>query len=75
MVDAQIDAQWTAMITYTGNSLDVRPDEFVTAGRAWTAWRNGDADPARYGLSAINEHGAFWIAGNLRLDFAALNKV
>jgi hypothetical protein len=75
MVDAQIDAQWTAMIAYTGNSLDLRPDEFVTAGRAWTAWRNAETDPDRYGLSAINEHGAFWIAGNLRLDVAALNKV
>jgi len=26
-------------------------------------------------VSAINEHGDFWIAGNLRLDFASLNKV
>ncbi len=26
-------------------------------------------------MSAINEHGAFWIAGNLRLDLASLNKV
>ena len=75
MVDAQIDEQWTAMISYTGNALDVQPDEFIVAGRAWTAWRNGETDAARYGLSSINEQGAFWIAGNLRLDFAALNKV
>jgi hypothetical protein len=26
-------------------------------------------------LSGIGEHGAHWIAGNLRLDFASLNKV
>src|SRR5213075_3425158 len=29
----------------------------------------------RCGLSAIDEHGPHWIAGNLRLDFASLNKV
>jgi Transglutaminase-like superfamily len=75
MVDAQIDEQWTAMLSYQGNALDVRPDEFIVAGRAWTAWRNGEIDADLYGLSAINEQGAFWIAGNLRLDFAALNKV
>ena len=26
-------------------------------------------------MTGINEHGAFWIAGNLRLDVTALNKI
>ena len=39
------------------------------------AWRRGDLDATRCGLSAIDVHGAFWIAGNLRLDLASLNKV
>lgn len=47
----------------------------MIAGRAWQQWRADELDPSRYGLSAINEHGAHWIAGNLRLDFAALNKI
>lgn len=75
MVDAQLDDAWTHAIGFTGNPLDLTPDEFVVAGPAWTAWRRGTADPDRYGLSAIEEHGAFWIAGNLRLDLTALNKV
>ena len=32
-------------------------------------------DAGRCGLTAINEHGDHWIAGNLRLDLASLNKV
>jgi hypothetical protein len=75
MVDAQLDDAWVAGIGFDGDPLDVTADEFVTAGRAWTAWREGRADASRYGLSAVQEHGAFWIAGNLRLDVAALNKV
>lgn len=75
MVDAQLDDVWVSALGYTGNSLDLRDDEFVTAGRAWTDWRAGTADADRYGLSAIDEHGAFWIAGNLRLDVTALNKI
>ena len=53
----------------------VTSDEFVTAGHAWQAWRRGDLDADRCGLTMIPEHGSFWLAGNLRLDFAALNKV
>ncbi len=75
MVDAQLDDAWTKAIGFTGDPLDLTPEEFVIAGQAWTAWRHGIADPDRYGLSSIEEHGAFWIAGNLRLDVTALNKI
>lgn len=75
MVDAQLDAIWRHMLDFTGDPLDVTASEFVTAGAAWQAWRRGDLDAARCGLSAIDEHGAHWIAGNLRLDVASLNKV
>ena len=75
MVDAQLDDRWIAALGFRGNPLDLSVDEFIKAGQAWSAWRTGEADPDRFGLSAINEHGAFWIAGNLRLDFAALNKI
>ena len=53
----------------------VGPEQFLTAGHAWQAWRAGQLDADRCGLTSIDEHGAFWIAGNLRLDLAALNKV
>jgi hypothetical protein len=75
MVDAQLDATWRKMLNYTHDPFAVTADDFVTAGHAWQAWRRGELDANRCGLSAINEHGDFWIAGNLRLDFASLNKV
>jgi hypothetical protein len=75
MVDAQLDATWRKMIGFTGDALSITATQFVTAGHAWQAWRRGELDDGRCGLSSINEHGAHWIAGNLRLDLAALNKV
>jgi len=75
MVDAQLDDTWRKMIGFTGDQFALTATEFVTAGHAWQAWRRGEVDADRCGLSAINEHGAFWIAGNLRLDLASLNKV
>jgi hypothetical protein len=75
MVDAQLDATWRKMIGFTGDPLSITATEFVTAGHAWQAWRRGELDADRCGLSWINMHGSFWIAGNLRLDLASLNKV
>lgn len=76
MIDAQLDDTWRQAIAMDGETpVVVGPEQFLTAGHAWRAWRAGDLDAGRCGLSAIPEHGAFWIAGNLRLDFASLNKV
>jgi hypothetical protein len=75
MADAQLDAVWRKMLGFTGDVVSITATEFVTAGHAWQAWRRGELDADRCGLSAIKEHGAFWIAGNLRLDLASLNKV
>lgn len=74
-VDAQLDATWQQMIGFTGNALAITGSEFVSAGHAWQAWRKGTLDAGRCGLTSIDEHGAHWIAGNLRLDLASLNKV
>lgn len=76
MIDAQLDDAWRRLIGSTAEApVEVGPTEFVTGGHAWQAYRRGDLDPGRCGLTSIPEHGGFWIAGNLRLDFAALNKV
>ncbi|SEO18012.1 transglutaminase-like domain-containing protein [Actinacidiphila rubida] len=57
--------------------LDIPRDRFLMAGRAWRAIRSGAADPATFGLppagSALT--GLGFVAGNIRLDVAALNKV
>ncbi|MCY7301020.1 MAG: transglutaminase-like domain-containing protein [Ilumatobacteraceae bacterium] len=75
MVDAQLDDVWLPMIKLIDDPFLITPQQFVTAGHAWQAWRRGEMDAGRCGLSSINEHGAHWIAGNLRLDLASLNKV
>jgi hypothetical protein len=75
LVDAQLDKTWTQRIGFGGDAFDIDRGQFLTAGHAWQAWRRGELDAARCGLSSIGEHGSFWIAGNLRLDLAALNKV
>lgn len=76
MVDAQLDETWLRTIGMSADiPVSVTPEQFVTAGHAWQAWRSGRLDADRCGLTSIDEHGAFWIAGNLRLDLAALNKV
>jgi hypothetical protein len=75
MADAQLDATWRKMIGFSGDALSIGATKFLTAGHAWQAWRRGELDADRCGLSAIDEYGAFWIAGNLRLDLASLNKV
>ena len=75
MVDAQLDATWRRMLDFKGDPFEINPREFLTAGSAWQAWRRGELDSSRCGLSGIDEHGAYWIAGNLRLDLASLNKV
>lgn len=76
MVDAQLDETWQRTIGMNSSiPATVGPEQFLTAGHAWQAWRAGQLDADRCGLTSISEHGAFWIAGNLRLDLAALNKV
>jgi len=76
MVDAQLDDTWQRTIGMNASiPATVGPEQFLTAGHAWQAWRAGQLDADRCGLTSIDEHGAFWIAGNLRLDIAALNKV
>ncbi|MEM9515371.1 MAG: transglutaminase-like domain-containing protein [Actinomycetota bacterium] len=77
MVDAQLDPTWRRLygLDPMADVVTVTSDQFLTGGQAWRAWRAGELDADRCGLTSIPEHGAFWIAQNLRLDLAALNKV
>lgn len=58
--------------------MDVPRDRFLVAGEAWQAVREGGADQRTFGLHPPEE-GPFWgerfVAGNIRLDLAAVNKV
>ena len=62
--------RWTT-VRSTRHGLQRTGSDRVAMRSAGSRWRFSE----RCGLSAINEHGAHWIAGNLRLDLASLNKV
>ncbi|MFE2136588.1 transglutaminase family protein [Streptomyces sp. NPDC059466] len=57
--------------------MDVPRDRFQVAGDAWQRIRAGEADPKSYGLPLANGPlvGEWFVAGNVRLDLASLNKV
>ncbi|MFF1420778.1 transglutaminase-like domain-containing protein [Streptomyces sp. NPDC058280] len=57
--------------------MDVPRDRFLVAGSAWRAIRAGEADPKTFGLQIPEMAliGEWFVAGNVRLDLAALNKV
>ena len=57
--------------------MDVPRDRFLVAGKAWQQIRAGKADPKTFGLNFPDMQliGAWFVAGNVRLDLAAANKV
>ncbi len=73
LLDAQIDGVQREHLAIGFDLSDVPRDQFVIAGDAWTRTRQGLADPDRFGLTAIGEAGAWWIAANLMRDAAALD--
>ncbi|MDZ4718444.1 MAG: transglutaminase-like domain-containing protein [Roseiflexaceae bacterium] len=75
LVDAQIDDLQKGMFQADFDLMDVPRAGFLIAEDAWAQCRAGDADPAKFGLSMLNEAGDWWIAGNLLRDVAALNNM
>jgi Transglutaminase-like superfamily len=75
LADAQIDDVQLKLFDVDFDLMDVPRDRFLVAGDAWRLCRNGDADPAKFGLSIVNEAGYWWIAANLLRDVAALNNM
>ncbi|HEX4391091.1 MAG TPA: transglutaminase domain-containing protein [Mycobacterium sp.] len=75
LADAQIDARQRELFGVELDLTDIPRDRFVVAGLAWQHCRAGRDDPNRYGLSAINEFGGWWIAANLVRDVAALSNL
>ncbi|WP_031516396.1 transglutaminase-like domain-containing protein [Streptomyces sp. NRRL F-5123] len=75
LADAQIaDPEHYA---YGFDPMDVPRNRFIVAGQAWQAIRAGDADPLSFGLDLEDTPmlGKRFVAGNIRLDLSALNKV
>jgi hypothetical protein len=75
LVDAQIDELQREHLGLSFDLTDVPRDRFVIAGDGWALTRAGRADPDRFGLTSINEAGAWWIAANLMRDAAALDNL
>jgi hypothetical protein len=72
LADAQIDEVQRGFFEIDFDPVDVPRDKFLIAGDAWRRCREGDADPASFGLSFMKQAGDWWIAGNLVRDVAAL---
>lgn len=53
---------------------DVPREAFLAGGDAWRSVRRGALDPARCGVSVEGISGAWFVAGNVVRDLAALNK-
>jgi hypothetical protein len=72
--DGHVDPTDGAVI----DPLDVPPDRFIVAPRAWLACRAGDADPERFvvdpGLGIPRTRSWPYLVHNLLQDLAALNK-
>lgn len=75
LVDGQIDAVQLAMHPIDFDVTDVPRDRFLVAGDAWRRYRRGEVSPDLFGSAFTKEAGAWWIAGNLMRDAAALMKV
>ncbi|MET9023489.1 transglutaminase-like domain-containing protein [Actinopolymorpha sp. NPDC004070] len=75
LLDAQIDDVQRGIFPIDFDVTDVPRERFLVAGDAWARCRAGDADPAKFGLTGLDEFGAWWIAGNLVRDVAALNNL
>ena len=72
LADAQMDPLLTKVIGFDFDPADVPRDRFVVGGQAWIAYRNGEVDPDKCGLTIPGEQGAWWIAANLIRDVASL---
>lgn len=73
--DAQLDEVFRKALRIDFDPLDVPPDRFLAAGEAWVRCREGQADPAKFGIFKGNLRGLWFIAGSLVKDLAALNKM
>lgn len=74
LLDAQLDDETIRENAIDFSPTDVPRDRFVVAPTAWRRLRAGEIDAARIGLSPMGFAGAWFVAGNLMLDAAALNK-
>lgn len=71
--DAQLDERQTELFKIGFDPYDLPEGAFLTGGEAWLRCRSGLEDPERFGVGEMR--GAWFVAGNVVRDLAALNKV
>ncbi len=77
----EADERWIRVDTqhlercFVPHPEDLQPGEFLTGGEAWTGYRHGGIDAARFGVAGTENFGPAEISGNAIRDLAALNKV
>ena len=74
LLDAQLGEHTARDPGIRFSPIDVPRDQFLDASTAWRRMRAGEIDPSTMGLSVLGLTGAWFVAGNLMLDAAALNK-
>jgi hypothetical protein len=74
LLDAELDEAAVKDFRVTFTPWDVPRGQFIDASTAWCRLRAGQLDPAKMGLSALGLAGTWFVAGNVMLDVAALNK-
>src|SRR5688572_4180885 len=75
LADTQLDAVWIEKLQIKHDVLDVPRDRFLIAADAWKLCRTGKLDPVRFGISFVQLHGLWFVAGSLVRDLASLNKM
>ncbi len=61
--------------TVLANAAELEPDQFLSGGEAWLAYRSGRIDASTFCVAGTANFGPAEIRGNAVKDLAALNKV
>jgi hypothetical protein len=75
LLDAQLDERAVRDLGIRFAPTDVPREEFLDASTAWRRARAGELDPATMGLSVLGLAGTWFVADDVMLDVAALNKI
>jgi hypothetical protein len=75
LVDSELDPDLPQHRNITVDPFDLPRDRFQVAATAWRFYRDGKVDPGIYGVLGTDIAGAWFMAGNVLRDVAALNKL
>ncbi|MCB1424064.1 MAG: transglutaminase domain-containing protein [Nitratireductor sp.] len=71
----RLDVEFAAVGVTSFNALDVPRERFLTASEAWFRVRDEPEIASRFGVSSLDLGGAWFVAGSLFREIAALRKL